>query len=235
MMTRSPRWAWVTEQLAPIAQSLPIADTGADHGVGADQPAGSDVGGRTDHRERIDRDALAKLRRRMHHRARRDANGAEHRRRAQRAAVNPARDRDKGVIRFAHAQHRDAFGRMARETLGGQHGPGLRRLQRRDELGFGDEGEVGRASLIGRRNTGQAAGEIGSLARLGSGQCGNLSDAEIRIARKKTELGHNPRPLRQDLHNPAGRYSQAEFGRGRVPLTVVPACRGAVTSAHAIG
>ena len=102
---------------------------------------------------------------------------------------------------------------MAYETLAGQDGPGLGRLQRGDEFGFGNEGQVGCAGSIDRRNTAHAAGEIGSLARLGSGQRGNLGDAEIRVARKKTELGQNSRPLRRSYITRQGANPKPNSGK----------------------
>ena len=133
----------------------------------------------------------------MHGCAGRDTFGSEHRGRAQRAAIDFAHDLDKGVIRLAHAQYRDAARRLACETLAGQHRAGPGRRERVSEFGILDEGQVVGAGTVDRTDAGQAAGQIRSRTWLRPGQRSDLRHAQTRRARKKTELGQCPysRPL----------------------------------------
>src|SRR5665213_841492 len=81
-------------------------DARADGGVRADQRAGPDFGERPDHREWIDRHVVFQLGRGMHHGSRRDAGRLKRRSRAQRPAIDLARDLDESVIWLADAQKR---------------------------------------------------------------------------------------------------------------------------------
>src|ERR1700733_8044160 len=142
-----------------------VADPNAltDDGMSADQCAGPDSGRWSDHGKWIYRDAACQLCGGMHHGARCDAVGVEYGSRTQRTAVDLARDGDKGFVRPAYAQYRDAIRCMTGKTLGGQHCARRRRCHRNGEFGIVDKGQVIRVRAIHRRNPCQATVEIRAL------------------------------------------------------------------------
>ncbi len=152
----------------------------ADHGVRSDQRTCANRDGGTDHRERIDRNIRSYLRRRMHHRARRDPLGAERRDRTQCTAIHMTGDRDERLVGLAHVHHGDPGRRVVREPFGGQDRARLARCERFCVLGVFHEGQVARTGAVDRCDAGDDARQIGTRARVSSRECGNFCHAHAR-------------------------------------------------------
>lgn len=160
----------------------------------ADQAAASNFDGRSDHREGIDGHAIGELGRGVYRRVRRDTDGAEYRGRPQRRAIEMAGNRDEGVIRLVHAQHGNVARRVSGKAFAGQHGAGPGRGQRPRKFHILDESNVAGFGTFDRRDSRQAAIEIGACMRLRTGQRGDIRNAQTCRSPEKTELGQGSSP-----------------------------------------